>query len=72
MLPRVVQEWPRFRRLHNLFERSAREFGAHDQFVELVDVGLVMLAVMIFKRLGGDMWFQRVDRVREAREVRMP
>src|SRR5208282_1009810 len=66
MLLRVVEERSRFRRLENLFERSAREFGAHDQFVELVDVGLVMLAVMIFKRLGGDMWFQRVDRVWEV------
>src|SRR5208282_323464 len=63
VLLRVVEERSRFRRLQNLFERSAREFGAHDQFVELGDVGLVMLAVMIFKRLGGDMGFQRVHTV---------
>src|SRR5208282_1055065 len=63
VLLRVVEERSRFRRLQNLFERSACEFGAHDQFVELGDVGLVMLAVMIFKRLGGDMGFQRVHTV---------
>jgi hypothetical protein len=44
------------RRLHsieNLFERD--EFGARDQFVELVDVSLVMLAVVIFRCLRGNM-----------------
>jgi hypothetical protein len=38
MLLSVVEELPRFRALENLFERSVSEFGARDQFVELVDV----------------------------------
>ena len=55
----------KFQAVQNLFERSARKPGARDQFVQLVNVGLVMLAVMIFKRLRGDMGLQRVDAVWE-------
>src|SRR5271155_637116 len=52
----VVEERPWFRRFENLFGRSGREFGARDQFVELVNVCLVMLAVVIFKCLRRNVW----------------
>src|SRR5208283_1553749 len=66
MLLCVVEERTWFRGLQNLFERRAREFGAHDQFIELGDVGLVMFAVVILERLGGDMRFQSVQTVWEV------
>src|SRR5665213_4316748 len=37
--------------LDDLLERGALEFGARDQFVEVVDVGLVMLAVVEAQRV---------------------
>src|SRR5205085_10087128 len=58
VLPRVIEELPVLlvaRALANhLLQRHVREPGARDQLVQLVDVGLVVLAVVQADRARGD------------------
>ena len=53
---------------HNLFQRKAFVSTAGKQFVEVVDVGLQVLAMVEFERLGADHWCQSVFGVREVDE----
>ena len=48
------------RRLDDVLKTSAFEVSSTDQFVELVDIGSVMLPVVKDQGLGGNMWIQCV------------
>ena len=52
------------------FEIHAIVPAGRRQFIELVDIGFVMPAVMEFERLGGHVRRQRIDRVRQGRELK--
>ncbi len=44
----AVVEYTTTRFAYNLFQRGILEFGSRDQFIQVVDVGLVMLSIMKF------------------------
>jgi hypothetical protein len=58
------------RRRNNGFERLPLEFGAGDQLVQRLDVGLVMLALLKPYRLRGNDLRQRVFGVLQGRECK--
>ena len=55
--------------LDDVFERHGLELGAFLQFVELVDISLVVLAVMVLERFLAVMRLQRIDRVGQRRQL---
>ena len=50
---------------HDLFERHLLERRTRDQFVEVVHVGLMMLAVVVLDGLFAHVWSESVLRVGE-------
>ena len=57
MLGGVVENLA-FRPPHDVFQRRVLEFGAFDELVQLVDVGLVVLAVVELHRFARNMGLQ--------------
>src|SRR5262249_4174302 len=56
------------RRADDVLEGHRLELGSGDRGVQLVDVGLVMLAVMELQRLLGQVGLKGVDRVGQRRQ----
>jgi len=64
-LGRVVEDTAR-RSLDDLFQGFALERRVRNEAIEFVDIGLVVLAVVIFERFGRNMRSQCVLRVRQG------
>jgi hypothetical protein len=47
----------------DLLERESLVLRTWDELVQIVYVGLVMLAIVILERLLRDMWSERVERI---------
>src|SRR6185312_6070892 len=65
---RGVVEHPARGLANDVFEVHVREVGALDHLVEVVHVSLVVLAVVVFQRLGGNVRCQRVAVVGQRRK----
>src|SRR5690606_6158010 len=56
--------------LDDLFQRLAFELGARNQVVQVHHVGVVVLAVVIFQRLGRDVRLEGVLCIRQSRQFK--
>jgi hypothetical protein len=67
-LRRVVED-AAARLAHDVLERQVLEFGARDELVQVVDVGLVMLAVVELQGFLGDVRGQGVDGIGQGGQL---
>jgi hypothetical protein len=66
-LGRVIEN-AALRLLDDVFQRQVFELGALDQVVQVRDVSLMVLAVVLFQRLGRDVRLQGILGVRQWRQ----
>jgi hypothetical protein len=66
---RGVVEHAAARLAHDVFERQILELGARNELVQVVDVGLVVLAVVVLQGLPGNVRLERVDGVGQGGQL---
>ena len=76
VLRRVVEDpdpaWIGNRHLNDLFQGLLGKFGTLNRFVEIIDIGFVMLAVVKADRRRRNRWGERVIRVGQWRQRKRP
>ena len=67
-LSRVIEYSSRRSCLHDLFERHILVLGSGNELVQIVHVGLVMLAIVVLECLTRDIWLECIESVWECRK----